>query len=311
MSALQTKIKNALDEVRILILGLQVLIGFQFRAFFEKGYEQLSALDRGFELAALFALLAALALLFLPAARHRQVEEGNDTARFHRFTMLVMRAALFPFAAALSAEVFVAADRIAGRAAAAAGAALAGAVALGFWYGHFLRRDRRDHGEPEDAVETTKLERRIDQVLTETRVVLPGVQALLGFQLAMTLLEPFERLPQAVKLVHLASLGLMTLAMIVLMSPAAYHRIVEQGHDSERFHRFASRMVILALILIGPAFAADLYVVLQKAGHAEASAPAAAAALACFYGAWFGAMQILRRLRRPEVAAAARAHARD
>jgi hypothetical protein len=180
-------------------------------------------------------------------------------------------------------------------------AACAGGAALGLWYGHFLRTDRLPHEEPEDAVERTKLEHRIVQVLTEARVVLPGAQALLGFQLAMTLTEPFEKLPQSVKLVHLASLGFMTLVMIVLISPAAYHRIVERGQDTERFHRFASRMVILSLVLIGPAFAADLYVVLERAGFESAAAPVAACALACFYGAWFGAMQILRRARRSEV----------
>jgi hypothetical protein len=98
VSALQNKVKNALDEVRMLILGLQVLLGFQFRAFFEKGYDQLSALDRGCELVGLFAFLVVLTILFLAPARHRQVEQGNDTARFHLFTMSVMRAALFPLA---------------------------------------------------------------------------------------------------------------------------------------------------------------------------------------------------------------------
>jgi hypothetical protein len=239
VSALQNKVKNALDEVRMLILGLQVLLGFQFRAFFEKGYDQLSALDRGCELVGLFAFLVVLTILFLAPARHRQVEQGNDTARFHLFTMSVMRAALFPFAVGLAADVFVAADRIAGRTAAAVVAACAGGAALGLWYGHFLRTDRLPHEEPEDAVERTKLEHRIVQVLTEARVVLPGAQALLGFQLAMT--------------------------------------------------------------LIGPAFAADLYVVLERAGFESAAAPLAACALACFYGAWFGAMQILRRARRSEV----------
>ena len=74
MADLRQKVKNALDEVRILVLGSQVLLGFQYRAFFEKGYERLPAVDRAFELAALAALLVTLGLLFLAPARHRIVE---------------------------------------------------------------------------------------------------------------------------------------------------------------------------------------------------------------------------------------------
>jgi len=40
-------------------------------------------------------------------------------------------------------------------------------------------------------------------------------------------------------------------------------------------------------------------VVLQRAGHARAALPVAAAALLVFYGAWFGAMFLLRRRRAP------------
>ena len=76
------------------------------------------------------------------------------------------------------------------------------------------------------------------------------------------------------------------------MAPAAYHRIVEQGEDTERFHTFASRMVLLALL--APGFSGELYVVLQRIGLPTASVAASVAALLCFYGAWFGAMFWLR-----------------
>ena len=146
-------------------------------------------------------------------------------------------------------------------------------------------------------MEKTSLEHRIVQVLTEARVVLPGAQALLGFQLAMVLMEPFEKLPAAAKAAHLCSLLFIALAVVVLMAPAAYHRIVERGEDTERFHTFAGRMVLLALALLAPGFCGDLYVVLVRS-QIHAAAGIALAALAVFYAAWFGAMLILRA-RRP------------
>ncbi|HET7788110.1 MAG TPA: DUF6328 family protein [Myxococcales bacterium] len=299
MASLHTKVKNALDESRILVLGAQVLLGFQYRSFFEPGFERLGRGERALELVGLFALLATVGALFLPAARHRIVEQGFDTSRFHRFTMLVMRGVLLPFALGLSVDLAVAGNRIAGAWAGAISGALTAAAAVAFWYGHFARRSRRERQEPEDRMEDTPLEQRITQVLTEARVVLPGAQALLGFQLAMVLMDAFARLPRPVQLVHLGSLGLIAFATIVLMSPAAYHRIVERGEDTERFHTFASRMVLLALALLGPGFCGDLYVVLRRAGYPRAALPIAAAMLVVFYGAWFGAMLLLKRRTAP------------
>ncbi|HET9751564.1 MAG TPA: DUF6328 family protein [Myxococcales bacterium] len=301
MTSLHARVKNALDESRILVLGSQVLLGFQYRSFFEPGFEHLGRGERALELVGLFALLATVGALFLPAARHRIVERGFDTSRFHRFTMLVMRGVLLPFALGLSVDLAVAGNRIAGAWAGAACGMLTAAAALAFWYGHFARRSRKRHRDREDLMEDTPLEQRIVQVLTEARVVLPGAQALLGFQLAMVLMDAFARLPHPVQLVHLCSLGFIALATIVLMSPAAYHRIVERGEDTERFHRFASRMVLLALALLGPGFCGDLYVVLRRAGYDRTALPVAAGMLVVFLGSWFGAMFLVRIRTPPEL----------
>lgn len=300
MAGLQGKVKNALDEARILMLGTQVLLGFQYRAFFEPGYAKLGQAEQDLELGALFALLLAVGGLFLLAARHQLVEHGRDTARFHRFTMRIMRLVLFPFAIALSFDLAVAANRIGGARAGAAAGAVGFVAAMALWYGHFFRNDRKSDDEPEDAMERTPLSHRIVEVLTEVRILLPGAQALLGFQLAMVLMDAFAQLPGAIQLVHLASLGFVALATIVLMAPAAYHRIVERGRDTERFHSFASRMLLLALALLAPGFAADLHVVLYRTGHAAAALPVSVATVAVFYLAWFGAMLMLRRRRRQE-----------
>ena len=40
---LSKKVKVALDETRMLILGAQILLGFQFRGVFSDGYDQLPA----------------------------------------------------------------------------------------------------------------------------------------------------------------------------------------------------------------------------------------------------------------------------
>jgi hypothetical protein len=44
-SRLNHKVGNALNESRILILGAQVLLGFQFRSAFEPGFSELPRLS--------------------------------------------------------------------------------------------------------------------------------------------------------------------------------------------------------------------------------------------------------------------------
>ena len=43
---LQEKVKIALDETRILILGAQILLGFGFRGAFSEGFDELPAYAR-------------------------------------------------------------------------------------------------------------------------------------------------------------------------------------------------------------------------------------------------------------------------
>ena len=149
-----------------------------------------------------------------------------------------------------------------------------------------------------------KLEDKIVQVLTEARVVLPGAQAMLGFQLAMTLMEGYEKLPTSSKTVHVAAICAIAITIVFLMAPAAYHRFVEGGEDTEQFHRFASWMVIAALIALPPGFAGDLWVVVRKhTGSISAAHVAAAVTLAFFYGLWFVAMLAIRQRAQQRTAA--------
>ena len=295
--SLRAKIKNALDEARILVLGTQVLLGFQYRAFFEPRFAKLPRFEQWLTLLGLALLLAVIATVMLPAARHRLVDRGRDTNDLHLFTMNAVGWALVPFSAALALDVFSAgATRTVRTGMVLAAAAFA--VAVAFWFGIGIVFGRREHRSEEEEGEM-KLEDKIVQVLTEARVVLPGAQALFGFQLAMTLMQAYEELPASSKNVHLASVCAIACAIVFLMTPPAYHRIVERGDDTERFHRFASWMVIAAMIALPLGFAGDLWVVVRKqTTSVRAANTGAAVTLGVFYGLWFAAMFVLRARRR-------------
>jgi hypothetical protein len=305
---LKDKIQNVLDEARMLILGSQVLLGFQMRAVFEPRFEKLPYNLHLLVVIGLTAILIAIGLLITPGAFHRIAENGEDTDRLHRLATIVLSIALLPIALSVGTDFTIAVYEVNGlRLSIAAGAGVF-LIAIFFWYGlEWIQRRRRKleieemkkNGKSNGQEEQTKLSDKIKHVLTEARVVLPGAQALLGFQFVTFLMEGFERLPPASKYVHLASLALVGLTVILLMTPAAYHRLVEEGEETEHFHRFASIMVVAALIPLALGICGDFYVVLQKVtGSQKFSIVASLLMLIFFYGLWFGLTLYARASRQ-------------
>jgi len=291
VSALAQRLKHGLNEARILILGVQVLLGFHLRAPLEPGYERLSPVAHGLKLGGLILLLVAVALLMAPAAYHRIVDAGHASGRVHRFATWTMAVALVPIGLALAGDFYVALEGAAGAATSALAAGGLAATAAGLWYA--LPLSLRGPGPRRAAEgqerEVTPLEQRVEQVLTEIRMVLPGVQALLGFGFAATLMDAFPRLPGASQALHLAGVACVALATILLMTPAARHRLVEGGEDTEAFHRFASRLLLAAMVPFALGVAAEFAVVVRRITDSVALA-AAGAVLAglLFFGCWFG-----------------------
>jgi Family of unknown function (DUF6328) len=80
-SELDKKLKTALDETRLLILGAQVLLGFQFQAFFQDGFSELSQRSRYLSLFGLLSIVLAVTFLIVPSMQHRLVEQGRSSTR--------------------------------------------------------------------------------------------------------------------------------------------------------------------------------------------------------------------------------------
>jgi hypothetical protein len=298
VARLTDKVENALNETRMLILGAQVLLGFEFQAVFQPGYQRLSSAAQDVILVGLALMLVAVGLLIAPAAFHQIVERGNDSHAIIAFTGRIAAAALLPFALALGINVYLVASVVAGPTAALAIGLGAAAFALVSWYGlewvwRFKSGAKEEPTMADQSV--TGLETRIKQVLTEARVVLPGAQALLGFQFAAILTDAFDQLPKPSQYVHLASVGLITTCIVLLMAPAAFHRIVERGQDTERLNRFSSVVLLCALVPLAFGIAGDFYVVLEKVLKSTILATALAfASLVFFLGLWFGVTLAVR-----------------
>lgn len=309
MAKIKDKVENALNEARMLVLGAQVLVGFQFRSVFEPGFDGLPLPSQLLKMVGLGLLLVAVALIISPAAYHRLVEQGEDTHELHRYTSKMMTWALLPFSLGFGIDFYVAAEKVFNWKAGVAAGLFGTLLSASFWYGleFYMRRERKGEIEAlkgrsemseEQPDEKQKLTDKIKHVLTECRVVLPGSQALLGFQFISILTESFDKLPPLSKYIHLASLGLNALTIVLLITPAAYHRLVEEGEETEHFHRFASKILIAALVPLALALAGDVYVVVQKVSNSQlVSVVSALVVLAVFWELWFG-LTLYRRTQR-------------
>jgi hypothetical protein len=309
MTKLETKVEDALNEGRILILGTQVLIGAQFQMVFQSSFDRLPPLSQSVVLATFAPLLLALGLLVLITPYHHITEHAEVTAPFHRFVTRVVGLALCPLAVALALQIGVATAKLTDLTGGILIGGAVGLLALLAWYGlELIVRQRIHRPSPADkesppmsdpsapaATAPPDLDKKIRHVLTEARLVLPGVQALLAFGFSIMMTETFDRLPASSRYLHLISLCLISLSVILLIAPAAYHRIVEDGENTERLHRFASRAVIAALVPLGLALPLDLLVVIRKVtGSLGGAAVGAGVLLLLYYGLWFGYTLYLR-----------------
>ena len=99
-----------------------------------------------------------------------------------------------------------------------------GGVAAFAWFGFAFLVGRTKEND-EMGVSQTPLATKIEQLLTEARVIIPGAQALFGFQFVAMLTNGFDHLPQASKNMHAVALGLIAINVVLLMTPAAVHRL--------------------------------------------------------------------------------------
>jgi hypothetical protein len=131
-------------------------------------------------------------------------------------------------------------------------------------------------------------------------MVLPGVQALFGFQLVAVFNQRFaEALERGEQRLHLVALGLTALATALLMTPAAYHRQVEPGRVSASLVRVGSRCLSAAMLPLLIGVSLDFYLIaIVILGSAALGALAALPVAGSFVVLWYAMPLAARRARR-------------
>jgi hypothetical protein len=301
---LQKKLKLALNDNRLLILGTQVLFGFQFNGIFQELFVDLPYPSRVLEACGLTLLMISIAFLVAPSMHHRLVEGGQDNARVLRLATDFAGLALLPLTFALAFDMFVAVAWTLGLVTGIIiGATFFLAAILSWYVLEFLLLRSKKPAMAKDRTVRTPLDVEVDQLLTEARLIIPGAQALLGFQFAVTLMRAFAELPDAVKMLHVAALCCIGLAVILLIAPASIHRIAFGGEDDPAFVKVASWFVVAAPLPLAFGIALDTFVATGRALESDRAASLLSlAAIVLLLGTWYVyplAQRLLKKTARP------------
>ena len=92
-------------------------------------------------------------------------------------------------------------------------------------------------------------------------MVLPGIQALFGFQLMAVFNAKFWDLASSDRVVHLLAIGLVAIAVALVMTPAAYHRLALRNSVSQAFIDLSSRLLLCSMFPLLVGVCLDFYLI--------------------------------------------------
>ena len=105
--ALQDQASTTIDQMRMVLPGIQVLFGFQLMVVFEPRFRLLSENLKVAHLTSLCLVVLAILLILTPPAYDRIAEQDLVSKRFVRIASLLMSVAMGVFAVALVLDLFV------------------------------------------------------------------------------------------------------------------------------------------------------------------------------------------------------------
>lgn len=150
------------------------------------------------------------------------------------------------------------------------------------------RGDRDGRDEAPDRGEGNDIGTRVETFLGEFRMIIPALAAILGFQLMVAFQQSFQELGQAEQVATFLALACTTMAFLLLLMPASYHRFTWEFEETEEFLRFSRRSIGAAFVFMPFVLSLTLYVqAVQAFGSRPLGAAIGTAALALALGFWW------------------------
>jgi hypothetical protein len=140
-----------------------------------------------------------------------------------------------------------------------------------------------------------------EYLLEECRMVLPGIQALFGFQLIAVFNSAFsEKLDEFGQYLHLLAIVMVAISVAIIMAPAAYHRQLDPRLVTQRFVDLSTRLLLLSMPPLALAISIDLYLIVNVVANGVLAAVVAALMAAIFLSLWFVLPHLGRRAHTRE-----------
>ena len=149
----------------------------------------------------------------------------------------------------------------------------------------------------EGETERERLDRNLEQLMTELRVAMPGVQILFGFLLAVPFANRFEETTSFQRDIYLVSLVAAGVATAFLLAPTAYHRVTFRRGEKRHLVFTATRWTIVGLVALAVAMDAAILLVADFLFDAAVAVILATTMGALYAGLWF-VFPLMRRLPR-------------
>jgi Family of unknown function (DUF6328) len=154
---------------------------------------------------------------------------------------------------------------------------------------------------PETESEKQRLNRNLDQLLQELRVVLPGVQVLFAFLLAVPFSSRFGEVDSFERDVYFVALLLSALAVALLMAPSIQHRFLFRHEQKRYLVMLGSTLTIAGMTALALAIVLSVVLVAHFLFGSVAAWIAGGISFGAFALLWY-ALPIERRItnRRPD-----------
>jgi hypothetical protein len=112
--------------------------------------------------------------------------------------------------------------------------------------------------------EREPLGQAVTHIVEEARMLIPGVTAFLGFQLVAVFNNAFStKLTRDEQMLHVGAMFVTLVALLMLLTPAAYHRQAEPGWVSQGFADLSSRLITGATPLFALGITLDFYLLVR------------------------------------------------
>lgn len=137
------------------------------------------------------------------------------------------------------------------------------------------------HDRPGEQREELKLADAAQTLLDECRMVLPGIQAILGFQLIAVFNERFAKeLEASDQHLHVLAMSFVALAVGLVMTPAAFHRTHGAQEITDTFVHVSSVLLLASMIPLALGLSIDFHLIAKLVFGGEGASR-------CFGGALF------------------------